>query len=195
MFERYIIRVSARTRSPRAPGWVTELSRRQLDSCEIHPGENAPVLVGNPNDGLPLELGTNTWGVINPWIARSEIGSPTGAMRFMPLNQGTLLTAAHTARCLVPVTALVVMEQGQTLIIHDPDQPLLTLAGLISDAGTDGARGMCFLTSAVEEAARSYAAPLVVAVQHHEEWLDSWGSLDQVRSCGQPLLRSRLRRI
>jgi putative SOS response-associated peptidase YedK len=182
MFERYVIQVDARTPAPRTAGWVSALRRLQLDSYEIRPGDMAPVLVGDPADGLPLELGTMMWGVINPW-------SGTGAMYFMPLNEGTLLTAAHKQRCLVPVTALVVSEES---IVHDPDQPLLTLAGLIADAGTDGARGMCFLTTAVKEGARSYAAPLVVAPQHHEEWLDSWGSLGQVRSCGQALVMSRL---
>jgi putative SOS response-associated peptidase YedK len=94
-------------------------------------------------------------------------------------------------RCLVPLTSFIDVDGVE---LRDPDTPLLTLAGLVDWLEVDGVyvSGMCVLTQTVDDAARNYAAPLVVTPANYNTWMDGWNNMAQLRNCCSPVLRSRL---
>lgn len=192
LFTHYAIRPELVRANRRTPEWLCDLQRTQV-AGEIHPGDDAPVLRGDDNDGIALGLATLRWGMPNRWMASKGLDPLAGLVSFTSIDQEFARSddGGGYGRCLVPLTSFI---DADGVELRDPHAPLLTLAGLVGSVEVDGvyATGMCVLTQTVEEAARSHAAPLVVAPANYNAWMDGWHSMAQVRNCCSPVLHSRL---
>jgi putative SOS response-associated peptidase YedK len=194
MFSYYSIRPDLVSTNRQSPEWRREL-HRMLSAGQIHPGDAAPVLRGDENDGIPLAASAMVWGMPNLWMASKGLDPLAELVAFTTIDQdfGPRRDGEHHGygRCLVPVTSFFTADGAE---LRDPDRPLLTLAGLVGSVEVDGVYtiGMCLLTQPVKEASSDYAAALAISPAHYSRWMDGWYSVAQVRNCCTPILRSRL---
>jgi putative SOS response-associated peptidase YedK len=195
MIERYAIRARLIASNRSKSEWHDDLIRT-APKGEMRPADVAPVITGDPNDGIALHVNQKRWGMPNHWMMSRGLDPLDGPLLCMKLKQTSSgrSRVPRESRCLVPVTSLVVDDGSDEVSLRDPNRPLLTLAGLISGVqrGDIVEYGFCFLTQTVADASRSYDAPLVVAVRDHDEWFDGWHALDQALGCCNPLIISRL---
>lgn len=180
MFSRYWIRPTATER--RGSTWLDEL-RLRAPNQPIGPGDLAPMLRGDPRDSLPLVLGVASWGASNPWAMKKGGGALNGRLTFVSIR-----SAPPGTRCLIPITGFECDSDGSQWATPG----LITLAGIWRSDDELTTSAVCFLTERIQDSGRIYDAPLGVQPEHHDEWMDGWRKLEDVRSCGTPLLFSRM---
>ena len=199
MFQSYKLQSGMFPSGRGTPDWLVDLERQSF-TVEIHENDHAPVLTGDPNDGIPLQVTSIRWGMPNLWMMRKGLDPFDGPVFSMSLSQALTAYSGQIRtpswRCLVPVTSIALDISGNENDVHDPNCSLLTLAGLICGVESEASyiRGFCFLTSEVHDSEETYDAPLVVAPEHHNSWMCGWGG-NKLRSCCEPLLGSRLAEV
>jgi len=157
----YALEPDATWFAQRAPEWAAGL---RGEARVFRTGDEAPVLVGDPHDGIPIGVTTMTYGMPNPWaLAKGR------------RNRMATVTRARVGdevvrRCLVPATRVERQCARWT-----------TLAGL--SLRVEEFAGFAIAVERID----GNDVPLVVPFAEHEAWLDGWTSLDDAMRRAVPL--------
>lgn len=185
-FSAYVVEPRALQRPRSAAPWIVTL-REKAGTAPVVRGSRAPIVLGDPGDGLALEIGEDTWGAPNRWMKEKGLDATAGLVAFAPVQH-----APPGTPCLVPVTAFM-SDDGR--LLRDPNHSCLTLAALRWSVVSDNAApqsGFCLLTLRVRVIAREEDAVLAIGEEHHDEWLDGWKTLADVQNCAAPVAGSTL---
>ena len=138
----------------RNPEWIGQLTGKRT----VHIGEMGSILVGDPNDALPLESKEMTWGMPSTWAEDKGIDPWIAAISFINPNVAPTARANHG---LVPLTSAGGSRHGSGRIV--------TVAALWrAPLAEPGHYGFCLLATEHHL--------LVVPPEQRATWMDTWST-------------------